>query len=151
MARMHRRRKGKSSSQRPFLEKPPAWVSAKPEEVEKLILKLHKEEAGTAQIGIRLRDQYGIPSVKLVTGRSITQILKDNGVEMDLPEDLRNLIRKAVRLASHLKEHRKDTHNRRSLELIEAKIRRLGRYYVRTGLLAEDWVYSRATAEIQVR
>ncbi len=151
MARMHRRRKGKSSSKRPPSEEPPKWVSIKPEEVEKLVLKLHKEGMQTAQIGIRLRDQHGIPSVRLVTGKSITKILGEQGVKMDLPEDLRNLMRKAVRLDSHLKDHTKDFHNRRGLELIEAKIRRLARYYKREGVLPSDWEYSRKAAEIQVR
>ncbi|MFQ5839012.1 MAG: 30S ribosomal protein S15 [Thermoplasmata archaeon] len=151
MARMHRRRKGKSSSKRPPAEKPPEWISMKPAEAEKLVLKLHQDGLQTAQIGIRLRDQYGIPSVKLLTGKSITRILVDKGVKMDLPEDLRNLMKKAVRLDSHLKEHHKDIHNRRSLELIEAKIRRLARYYKREGVLPEDWEYSRKAAEIQVR
>ncbi len=123
----------------------------KPKETEKLILKLHEEGLQTAHIGIRLRDQYGIPSVRLVTGKSITRILRDNSVEMDMPEDLRNLMRKVVGLQSHLKEHRKDIHNRRSLELIEAKIRRLVRYYKREGVLPEEWKYSRKTVEIQVR
>ncbi len=151
MARMHRRRKGKSSSKRPSLEKPPDWVSLKPEEVEKLVVKLHEDGLQTAHIGIHLRDQYGIPSVRLLTGKSITHILRDHGVEMDMPEDLRNLMRKAVGLAGHLREHRKDLHNRRNLELIEAKIRRLVRYYKREGVLPGEWEYSRRTAEIQVR
>ncbi len=151
MARMHRRRKGKSSSKRPPLEKSPEWVSMKPKEVEKLVLKLHEEGLQTAQIGIRLRDQHAIPSVKLLTGKSITRILRDNGVEMDIPEDLRNLMRKAVGLVTHLREHQKDLHNRRSLELMEAKIRRLARYYKREGVLPADWEYSRKAAEILVR
>ncbi len=151
MARMHRRRRGRSSSKRPHVEKAPAWISQKPDEVEKLILKLHKDEMSTAEIGIRLRDQYGIPSVRLVTGKSITQILREGGVEMDVPEDLRNLMMKAVRLDGHLKEHHKDIHNRRGLELIEAKIRRLAKYYKREGVLPADWQYSRKAAEIQVR
>ncbi len=151
MARMHRRRRGKSSSKRPHLEKAPAWVSLKSEEIEKLILKFNQDDLSTAEIGIRLRDQYGVPSVKLVTGKTITQILREKGVEMELPEDLRNLMMKAVRLDSHLKEHHKDLHNRRSLELIEAKIRRLANYYKREGVLPPEWQYSREAAEIQVR
>lgn len=151
MARMHRRRKGKSSSKRPLLEKPPEWVSMKAKEVEKLVVKLHGEGLQTAQIGIRLRDQYGIPSVRLVSGKSITRILRESGVEITFPEDLQNLMRKALGLASHLKEHTKDRHNRRGLELIEAKIRRLAGYYKREGVLPQDWEYSLAAAEIQIR
>lgn len=151
MARMHRRRRGKSSSTRPHLEKPPAWAGTKPQEVEKLVNKLHQEGLQSAQIGIRLRDQYGIPSVKLLTGKALTQILREGGAEMEIPEDLGNLMGKALRLTTHLAAHRRDIHNRRSLELVEAKIRRLGRYYKREGVLSADWEYRRRATELQMR
>ncbi|MFQ6012820.1 MAG: 30S ribosomal protein S15 [Thermoplasmata archaeon] len=151
MARMHRRTKGKSSSKRPHLEKPPDWANVRPKEVEKLVSKLHQEGLQSAEIGIRLRDQYGIPSVKLLTRKSVTQILRESGVEMELPEDLSNLMGKAFRLTAHLAEHRRDIHNRRSLELVEAKIRRLARYYQREGVLPADWEYRRRTTEMQMR
>ena len=151
MARMHRRTKGKSSSTRPHLEKPPAWAGTKPTEVEKLVSKLHGEGLQSAQIGIRLRDQYGIPSVKLLTGKPITQILREGGADMEVPEDLSNLVGKALRLTRHLAEHRRDIHNRRSLELVEAKIRRLAKYYKREGALPTDWEYGRRATELQMR
>jgi small subunit ribosomal protein S15 len=151
MARMHRRTRGKSSSTRPHLEKPPAWAGTKPKEVEKLVNKLHGEGLQSAQIGIRLRDQYGIPSVKLLTGKPITQILREGGAEMELPEDLSNLLDRALRLTAHLAEHRRDIHNRRSLELVEAKVRRLARYYKREGVLPEEWEYRRRATELQIR
>ena len=56
------------------------------------------------------------------------QILASHDIKLDLPEDLRNLMTKAVRLDVHLSENPKDLHNKRSLHLIEAKIRRLARY-----------------------
>ncbi|MFQ5918995.1 MAG: 30S ribosomal protein S15 [Thermoplasmata archaeon] len=151
MARMHRRTKGKSSSTRPHLEKPPDWAATKPKEVEKLVNKLHGEGLQSAQIGIRLRDQYGIPSVKLLTGKPITQILREGGAEMELPEDLNNLLDRALRLTAHLAEHRRDIHNRRSLELVEAKVRRLARYYKREGVLPAEWEYRRRATELQIR
>lgn len=151
MARMHRRRKGRSGPTRPHLERPPEWVTSDAKEVEKLVVRLHQEGLQTAEIGIRLRDQYGVPSVRLVAGKSMTQILRENGITLDLPEDLGNLVEKAVRLSSHLTEHTKDVHNRRNLELIEAKIRRLAKYYKREGVLPGEWEYARRTTEIQMR
>ncbi len=151
MARMHRRRRGKSSSTRPHLEKPPAWAGTNPKEVEKLVNRLHQGGLQSAEIGIRLRDQYGIPSVKLLTGKALTQILREGGAEMDLPEDLSNLMEKALRLTTHLAEHRRDIHNRRSLDLVEAKIRRLARYYKREEVLPADWEYRRRATELQMR
>ena len=49
-------------------------------EVESLVLKLAKSEKKSAQIGLMLRDTYGIPSVKAITGKRINQILKDNNL-----------------------------------------------------------------------
>jgi small subunit ribosomal protein S15 len=51
-------------------------------------------------------------------------------------------------MQEHLPKHRKDLHNRRSLELLEAKIRRLAKYYRREGRLPEDWTYSAQTARL---
>lgn len=151
MARMHRRRKGRSGSTRPHLEKPPEWVSASPKEVEQLVVEFHQQGLQTAEIGVRLRDQHGIPSVKLVTGKSITRILEDHGVTLEMPEDLQNLLAKAVRLSSHLADNPKDVHNRRNLELLEAKVRRLAKYYKREGVLPSDWTYTRTTTEMRLR
>ena len=56
----------------------PEWVEQSPEEIEELIVKLHKEGQSTSQIGITLRDQHGIPNTKAVLGEKITDILKRN-------------------------------------------------------------------------
>ncbi|HDI10286.1 MAG TPA: 30S ribosomal protein S15, partial [Euryarchaeota archaeon] len=130
MARMHARKRGRSGSTRPYRTSPPEWVKYTPEEVEDLIVKLSKEGVPPSQIGIILRDQYGIPRAKLITGKRITKILKEKGLLQDIPEDLMNLIKRAVNLREHLDKHPKDLHSRRGLILIESKIRRLVKYYV---------------------
>ena len=93
---------------------------------------------------------HGVPSVKLATGRSISNILLSNNVSSQLPEDLTNLMRKAVRLGEHLKLNKKDVHNTRSLNLTEAKILRLAKYYRSKNVLSEDWKYSLADAKLLV-
>jgi small subunit ribosomal protein S15 len=150
MARIHARKKGKSSSTRPFRSKQPDWVAIKPKEIERLVLKLDDDGLSTSMIGIKLRDQFGIPSVKLSTGKSILGILAEHKRDPKLPEDLRNLMKKAVNLGEHLLENPKDTHNKRALGLTEAKIRRLIRYYKGKGTLPEDWVYNIETAKLLV-
>ncbi len=150
MARMHARRKGKSSSNRPLKYENPEWVQQSPKEIEEIIVKKAQEGVPSAEIGLILRDQYGVPDVKLATKKSITQIMKENGVEIKLPEDFSNLIRKAVNLTSHMKDNRKDIHNRRSLQLIEAKIRRLEKYYKSRNVIPQDWKYSIKTAELEL-
>ena len=149
MARMYARKRGKSGSKRPLVRAD--WVEYSGEEVEKLVVKLAKDGYSSAMIGTVLRDQYGIPSVKDATGKSITKILKENNLIPEIPEDILNLMKRAVRLRAHLEIHKKDKHSKRGLELMESKIRRLGKYYVRKGLLPEGWKYDPERAKLLIR
>ncbi len=151
MARMHARRKGRSGSRRPFVNKNPDWVPYSSAEVEEKVVELSKAGNSSAKIGLILRDQYGIPNVKLATGKSVTQILNENDIKGKLPEDLSFLMKKAVNLKKHLEENPKDTSNRRGLQLVESKIRRLVRYYQKTGKVPADWKYSIKTAELEIK
>ncbi len=151
MARMHSRKRGKSGSKKPPRTASPDWVTYSAKEVESLVLKLRKEGHSSAMIGMILRDQYGIPSVKLVTGKKVTKILDENGLLDDIPEDLMALIRKAVNLRKHIELHPKDRHSLRGLQLTESKIRRLVKYYRRTGKLPEKWRYDPEKARLLVR
>jgi len=92
-------------------------------------------------IGLLLRDTYGIPSVRAVTGKKLLRILEERGLKPEIPEDLANLIRRAARVRRHLEEHPKDYHSKRGLQLIESKIHRLVEYYKRVGVLPSDWGY----------
>ncbi len=129
----------------------PEWLEMTEEEIVELIVKLHKEGQSTSQIGIILRDQYGIPSTKTVLGAKITEILKDNGTEFEYPEDLLNLIKRAVNIREHLEENPKDLHSKRGLMTIESKIRRLVKYYTRNNVLPEGWRYDPKTAALLVK
>ena len=120
-------------------------------EVEKLVVKLAKEGKPASRIGIILRDQYAVPSVRQATGKSLGQILKDSGMKFELPEDLVNIIRKAVRLYGHLDRNPKDFKTQRALEVVEARINRLAKYYRRKGILPHDWRYDRERAALLVR
>ena len=77
--------------------------------------------------------------------------MKEKGVMSALPEDLSNLMRRAIALNVHLKNNRGDISNKRGLQLIEAKIRRLERYYKKNGVLPADWKYSLSTAELMLK
>jgi len=129
----------------------PEWVEYSTEEIEEIILKLRKEGKSTSVIGVILRDQYGIPDVKSVTDMKITQILEKHGQTEEYPEDLMNLIRKAVNIREHLKENPKDLHTKRGLQLVESKIRRLVKYYTREGVLPEGWRYEPKKAALLVK
>ena len=141
------RRKGKSGSTHP-VRSSPEWVVYEPNEIEELIVKLVKEGNSPSKTGIILRDEYGIPSVKQLTGKSILYFLKKNKLDPEIPEDLQNLIRKAVNLRKHLGQHKKDKHNQRGLQLIESKILRLTKYYKSTGRLPTGWRYEPEKAHL---
>jgi small subunit ribosomal protein S15 len=148
MARMHARRRGHSGSVRPYRKEAPAWANTDVEAIEKIVVDLRKEGLTSARIGLILRDRYGVPDVKLVTGKRIDEILNTKGMRSEIPEDLRNLIVKALGLRKHLSENKNDLHNKRQLQLTESKVRRLVRYYTGSGRLPRDWSYKPETAEI---
>ncbi len=147
---MHARKKGSSSSTRPISKELPDWVEMKTEEIEELILDLHKQGRSTSMIGMILRDEYGIPSTKLVNKIKVTKILKKNGIVLEYPEDLINLMTKALNIHKHMKINPKDLHNKRQLNNAEAKIRRLVRYYKKKGTLPADWKYTPDRARLLV-
>ncbi len=138
---MYSRKHGKSGSKRPLRDKAPEWVRYNKKEVEQLVLKLAKDSRSSSEIGIALRDQYGVPDVREITGKKIVQILRENKITSDYPEDMMNLMRKAVKIKEHLAKHKHDPFAIRGLELTESKIRRLGKYYIRKGILPEYWFY----------
>jgi len=140
MARMHSGKKGKSGSNKP-IKKKASWVRYSSKEIELLIAKLAKEGKQSSEIGLYLRDTYGIPNVKAVTQKRIRQILKERGISKQLPEDLLNLIKKSVQIRKHLEENHKDTSAVRGLQLTESKIRRLVKYYKRSKVLPMDWKF----------
>jgi small subunit ribosomal protein S15 len=151
MARMHSGKRGKSSSTRPFRTTPPKWVEVSQDEIFEMVVKLGKKGLSPSRIGVVLRDQYGVPSVKLMTGRRISNILAEKGIKAELPEDMVNLIKKAVELDKHLSENPKDMTAKRGIQLTEAKIIRLARYYTREGRIPADWKYDLKKAKLLVR
>jgi len=139
---MPKQEKGISHETRPVSKRPPAWCRYTAEEVEALIMKLSKEGYPPSKIGIILRDQHGVPLAKPITGKSVTQVLKERNMYSSIPEDLENLLRKAARLHVHYDKNKSDLHNKRSLQIVEATIYKLSKYYKKQGVLPADWKYS---------
>jgi len=149
MARMHARRKGKSGSTRMIHRSThPTWSALKPREVESRILDLAKTEKSSSEIGIILRDQYAVPDIKIATGKKISRILEENKMASEIPEDLKNLISKALKIREHLESNKKDVFNKRNLQLTESKIRRLTKYYHTIQRLPEKWKYNPKQAKL---
>jgi small subunit ribosomal protein S15 len=149
MARIHAHTRGKSHTTRPASPTPPSWIDMTSDDVSSLVISLSKEGLSPSEIGLNLRDYHSIPLVKPVTGKSITQLLSEGDLKKELPEDLERLVEKAVGLQKHIKNHNTDHRNVRSLELIEAKIHRISKYYKRTGRLPRDWKYSAMIAQLE--
>ena len=101
-----------------------------------------------SQIGLRLRDSYGVPNTKTFLGKTIIEVLQEGKNSPTIPEDLGRLVERAGKLKEHLETHHADRKNVRSLELLEAKIHRLSSYYKRNDKLAESWKYSTAVAQL---
>jgi small subunit ribosomal protein S15 len=142
---MHTRRRGSSGSDRPAADEPPEWSDVDADAIEERVVDLAQQGHDASVIGLKLRDEgvkgTPIPDVKLATGKKVTEILEENDVAPDLPEDLRNLMERAVRLRKHMEENPQDAQNKRALQNTESKIRRLVSYY-RGGKLDEDFNYS---------
>ena len=149
MGRMHSHNYGKSHSTRPLNPKAPSWITQDPKEIEELIIKYAKDDLSASQIGIKLRDQHSIPLVKPIIKKTITRVLEENDLKPDLPEDLNNIVMKAVGLQKHLKINKKDNRNVRSLELIEAKVHRLSVYYKKIGRIPQKWKYKALVAQLE--
>ncbi|MFW5705081.1 MAG: 30S ribosomal protein S15 [Nanoarchaeota archaeon] len=141
MARMHAGKKGKSGSRRP-VKADLSLVTIKPKEVEKIILDMAKDATKPSQIGLVLRDTYAVPNVKALTGKSVSQIIREAKLGLEVPEDLQNLVSKALALKKHLQNNKKDLHNKRGLILIESKIRRLVKYYKNNSRIPANWSYN---------
>ena len=112
-------------------------------------MKYAKDGLTTSEIGVKLRDQYAIPLVRSITKKSITEILEQKGIKQEMPEDLNNIVRKALGLQKHLKTHTSDRRNVRSLELLEAKVHRLSSYYKKIGRISKTWKYKSVIAQLE--
>ena len=149
MGRLHTHNHGKSHSMRPISLKKPSWVSQTPQEIEEMITKYAKEGLTPSQIGVKLRDQHAIPLVRPIINKGITQVLDENNLKSELPEDLASIVNKAVGLQKHLKNNKSDRRNVRSLELIEAKVHRLAVYYKKIGRIPKNWKYKSVIAQLE--
>jgi len=127
------------------------WVEFSEAEIAEAVKKLANEGVSKSEIGMILRDQYGIPNVKDVTGKTLTEMLEAQGFKEEIPEDLMNLIRKSVSLKEHMGSNSKDFTAKRGFQLTVSKIRRLVTYYKKKGVLSKEWRYTEEKAALLVK
>jgi small subunit ribosomal protein S15 len=103
-----------------ILEKP-VWLKYTPEEVEAIILKLANKGLTSEKIGLTLRDQYGIPKVKLL-GLKIKTVLEKK--EKFIEPTAINLKNKIDKINKHYEKHTHDRKAERSLIITKAKFKK---------------------------
>ena len=147
---MHTRRRGSSDSDKPAADEPPEWSDVDAEDIEARVVELAEQGHTASEIGLKLRDEgvtgTPVPNVKLATGKKVTEILEENDQEPEIPEDLYNLLEKAVRLQEHVDENGQDFSNKRALQNVQSKVRRLVNYY-RGDELPADFRYTHERAK----
>lgn len=147
---MHSKGKGMSASALPYRRSQPSWSKATPEDVTTEIFKLAKKGLTPSAIGVVLRDSHGIPQVKSVTGNKVLRILKSQGLASQMPEDLYHLVKKAVSIRKHLERFRADKDAKFRMILVESRIHRLARYYIKKQAVPPTFKYEAATASTLV-
>ena len=148
MARRYSGKHGKHGSKKPVNKAKPTWVSYADKEIEQLVVKLAKAGKTTSQIGLMLRDSYGIPDVKVITGKKITKIVEENKLLPNIPEDVTALMKKEISLMKHLEKNKHDMTAKRGLQLTESKIHRLSKYYKRINKLPKGWKYDKESIKL---
>jgi small subunit ribosomal protein S15 len=142
---MHTRRRGSSDSDKPVADDPPEWSDVDSDAIEERVVELAAQGHSPSEIGLKLRDEgvqgTPIPDVSLATGKKVTEILEENEADPEFPEDLWNLMERAVRLREHMDANPNDHQNKRALQNTESKIRRLANYY-RGDELDEEFTYT---------
>lgn len=127
------------------------WVEYKPKEIEEVIVNLANSGNSASEIGLVLRDQYGIPDMKKFSGETIQKVLQRHSLLPEVPEDLLSLLKKSVKLERHLAQNKHDMTAKRGYQLTVSKIRRLQDYYHRTKKLSRDWHYSPERAALLIK
>lgn len=129
----------------------PQWIEYKGDEIKKVIVDLANTGQTASEIGMTLRDSYGIPNVKKAVGARVEEVLAEKNLLPDMPRDLLNLIRRSVMQYRHMNKNKHDKTVVRGYTLTVSKIRRLTDYYARKGKLDKGWRYTPEAAELLVK
>jgi small subunit ribosomal protein S15 len=149
MARLHTRRHGKSKSRKPL--EVDMKVDVEKSKVEEAIVSYAKQGMKGAMIGQNLKEKLGVGYARPILGKRLGAFLKEKGFAGDIPSDMMDLMRKAVRMRKHLVTNHRDVHNNTGLKRVESKIWRLGKYYKRAGKLPTTWKYDAEQAALIIK
>lgn len=103
----------------------PVWLKYTAEEVKAIILKLANKGMTAEKIGLTLRDQYGIPKVKLY-GFKIKEVLQEKEKYED--PNILNLEKKVKKISGHVKKHKNDKRAGLYQAITKAKLKKREEY-----------------------
>lgn len=121
------------------------------EELEEQVVSLANAGHSPSKIGLILRDEQGVKNFTETTGKKIQDVLRENKLVGEMPEDLLNLIRRSVILSNHMNKNKKDYSAKRGYELTVAKIKKLTKYYATKERIPKGWVYTPEQAALLVK
>tara|TARA_Y100000034_G_scaffold24824_2_gene29156 strand:+ start:1341 stop:1676 length:336 start_codon:yes stop_codon:yes gene_type:complete len=84
----------------------PGWVKLSSKEIEALIVDLGKKGISSEKIGLILRDKHGIPKVKPLLNKRISEILEENDVETKSQID--HINEKIEKIKVHVTKNKQD-------------------------------------------
>jgi len=102
----------------------PVWLKMTEEELRKLILEL-SERNQPAQIGLILRDQYGVPTTK-VFGKKLSAYLKEAGKNEFF--EVKNIEKKVERMKEHMKKNGQDKKAKHKFQKANSKLNAIRKY-----------------------
>ena len=121
------------------------------EEIVETVVSLANAGHSPSKIGLILRDEHRVKNFSETTGKSVQQVLAENKLLGEMPEDLLNLIRRSVILYNHMQKNKKDFTAKHGYELTVSKIRRLTKYYAKKDKIPAGWAYSTEQAALLVK
>ena len=107
----------------------PAWLKMSEKDLKRVIAELAKKYEQPAQIGLVLRDQYGVPSTK-VFGKKLAEYLEEVGVKAKGVE-YRNAQKKVEMIKKHLEKNVTDRRTKHKLQKAQSRVNVLKRYFAK--------------------
>ena len=102
----------------------PVWLKMTEEEMKKLILEL-SERHQPAQIGLILRDQYGVPTTKIF-GKKLSAYLREAGKNEFF--EVKNIEKKVEKIKEHMKNNKQDKKAKHKFQKANSKLNALRKY-----------------------
>jgi small subunit ribosomal protein S15 len=103
----------------------PVWLKMTEEELKKLIVEL-ADKYQPAQIGLILRDQYGVPTTR-VFGKKLSAYLKEMGKESNT--EIKNVEQKVHIMKEHLKRNVQDKKAKHKIQKANSRLNKMKKYF----------------------